>query len=160
MKEMEGPELANSGEIVTFICRYDLGKDAIYSIKWYKEDRELYRYIPTDNPEYRIFPGTPGLIVMVRKPIYSKLKDNICRINCLIFGQFFCTRSFNYLWLIIYFQENATVPNRLVAKMDGPFGSGVYRCEITIETPLFVTLDVSKNMTVIGIQINQINIEK
>ena len=44
--------------------------------------------------------------------------------------------------------------------MDGPFGSGVYRCEITIETPLFVTLDVSKNMTVIGIQINQINIEK
>ena len=65
MKELEGPDLANSGEIVTFICRYDLGKDAIYSIKWYKEDNELYRYIPTDSPEYRIFHGTPGVIVMV-----------------------------------------------------------------------------------------------
>ena len=72
MKEMEGPDLANSGEIVTFTCRYDLGKDAIYSIKWYKEDREIYRYIPTDSPEYRIFHGTPGLIVMVSKYLHSK----------------------------------------------------------------------------------------
>ena len=51
-----------------------------------------------------------------------------------------------------------TLPNRLVAKMDGPFGSGVYRCEITIETPLFVTLDVSKNMTVIGTEKHRINV--
>ena len=65
MKGMEGPSLVNSGDIVTFTCRYDLGKDAIYSIKWYKEDSELYRYIPTDFPESRIFQGTPGVIVMV-----------------------------------------------------------------------------------------------
>ena len=65
MKGMEGPSLVNSGDIVTFTCRYDLGKDAIYSIKWYKEDDELYRYIPTDFPESRIFQGTPGVIVMV-----------------------------------------------------------------------------------------------
>ena len=71
MKGMEGPSLVNSGDIVTFTCRYDLGKDAIYSIKWYKEDSELYRYIPTDFPESRIFQGTPGVIVMVRsKSIY------------------------------------------------------------------------------------------
>ena len=65
MKGMEGPSLVNSDDIVTFTCRYDLGKDAIYSIKWYKEDDELYRYIPTDFPESRIFQGTPGVIVMV-----------------------------------------------------------------------------------------------
>lgn len=109
MKELEGPDLANSGDIVTFICRYDLGKDAIYSIKWYKEDNELYRYIPTDSPEYRIFHGTPGAIVM----------------------------------------ENKTVPNRLAVKMDGAFGSGVYKCEITAENPSFVTLELRKNITVI-----------
>ena len=34
--------------------------------------------------------------------------------------------------------------------MDGAFGSGVYKCEITIETPVFLTLDISKNITVIG----------
>ena len=65
MIELLGPEMANSGEIVTFTCRYDLGQAAIYSLKWYKEDQEIYRYIPTDNPEYRIFRGTPGVIVMV-----------------------------------------------------------------------------------------------
>ena len=42
------------------------------------------------------------------------------------------------------------MPNRLVVKMDGAFGSGVYKCEITIETPVFLTLDISKNITVIG----------
>ena len=66
MKDLEGPDLANSGDIVKFTCRYDLGKDAIYSIKWYKEDNELYRYIPTDSPETRYFRGTPGVIIMVR----------------------------------------------------------------------------------------------
>ena len=34
--------------------------------------------------------------------------------------------------------------------MDGAFGSGVYKCEITIETPRFVTLELRKNVTVIG----------
>ena len=34
--------------------------------------------------------------------------------------------------------------------MDGAFGSGVYKCEITIETPRFVTLELRKNITVIG----------
>ena len=50
----------------------------------------------------------------------------------------------------MFFQENTTVPNRLVVKMNGAFGSGVYKCEITIETPVFLTLDISKNITVIG----------
>ena len=48
------------------------------------------------------------------------------------------------------FQENKTVPNRLVVRMDGAFGTGIYKCEITIETPVFLTLDVKKNITVIG----------
>ena len=43
-----------------------------------------------------------------------------------------------------------TIPNRLAVKMDGPFGSGIYKCEITIETPRFVTLELRKNITVIG----------
>ena len=57
----------------------------------------------------------------------------------------------------MFFQENTTVPNRLVVKMDGAFGSGVYKCEITIETPVFLTLDISKNITVIG-QLDEVNI--
>ena len=58
----------------------------------------------------------------------------------------------------MFFQENTTVPNRLVVKMDGAFGSGVYKCEITIETPVFLTLDISKNITVIG-QLDAVTID-
>ena len=34
--------------------------------------------------------------------------------------------------------------------MNGAFGSGVYKCEITAENPSFVTLELSKNITIIG----------
>ena len=79
MKDLEGPDLANSGDIVKFTCRYDLGKDAIYSIKWYKEDNELYRYIPTDSPETRYFRGTPGVIIMVRGLLLCIINLKIAR---------------------------------------------------------------------------------
>ena len=63
-------------------------------------------------------------------------------------------KYFNYFILSIkyfyIFQENMTVPNRLAVQMNGPFGSGMYKCEITIETPRFVTLELRKNITVIG----------
>jgi hypothetical protein len=32
----------------------------------------------------------------------------------------------------------------------GPLGTGTYRCEITTETPSFVTLERRKNITVVG----------
>ena len=48
------------------------------------------------------------------------------------------------------FQEENTRPNQLVIEVTGPLGTGTYRCEITTETPAFVTLDRRKNITVVG----------
>ena len=64
MLELVGPDLVNTGEVVTLICRYDLGPDAVYSIKWFKDDDEIYRYVPTDQPEYYVF-KTQGIKVDV-----------------------------------------------------------------------------------------------
>jgi hypothetical protein len=47
-------------------------------------------------------------------------------------------------------QEENTRPNQLVIEVTGPLGTGSYRCEITTETPAFVTLDRRKNITVVG----------
>ena len=47
-------------------------------------------------------------------------------------------------------QDGLTMPNKLVARMEGPHGTGLYRCEVTIETPRFITKDLSKNVTVVG----------
>ncbi len=45
-------------------------------------------------------------------------------------------------------QEDVTKPNALAIVVTGPLGSGNYRCEVTSETPSFVTLDQSANVTV------------
>ena len=34
----------------------------MYSIKWFKDNAELYRYIPTNQPQYKSF-QTPGALV-------------------------------------------------------------------------------------------------
>ena len=63
MKGLIAPKWVNSGENTKLLCDYDLGRDAIYSIKWFKDDTELYRYIPTNQPvQYKSF-SSPGLRV-------------------------------------------------------------------------------------------------
>lgn len=57
MIRITGPSSVNNGDEITFTCLYDLGRDSIYSIKWYKDRHEIYRYVPTDSPEYKIFDG-------------------------------------------------------------------------------------------------------
>ena len=65
MLGITGPESVNEGDTISLTCRYDLGRDAIYSMKWFKDNEELYRYIPTDNPEYKEF-DSPGIKIHVR----------------------------------------------------------------------------------------------
>eukprot|EP00094_Tigriopus_californicus_P012316 TCALIF_11905-PA protein Name:"Protein of unknown function" AED:0.13 eAED:0.19 QI:17/0.25/0/1/0.5/0.4/5/0/336 len=106
---VSGPSSVHEGETITLTCRYDLGRDAIYSMKWYKNKEEIYRYVPTDNPEYKTFP-LPGIEI----------------------------------------DSTSTRPNQLVMRITGPLASGQYKCEITVETPSFVTLHRSHNLTVVG----------
>ena len=48
---------------IFFYSKIDiLGRDAMYSIKWFKDNAELYRYIPTNQPQYKSF-QTPGALV-------------------------------------------------------------------------------------------------
>ena len=50
------------GEDLELVCNYDLEGDKLYSVKWYRNNQEFYRYIPTDNPSTAVF-RQPGLIV-------------------------------------------------------------------------------------------------
>jgi hypothetical protein len=50
------------GEDLELVCNYDLEGDKLYSVKWYRNAQEFYRYIPTDNPSTAVF-RQPGLIV-------------------------------------------------------------------------------------------------
>lgn len=54
------------GSSTTLDCVYDLESEALYSVKWYKDGNEFYRYIPNDQPQTQVYP-LPGVHVDVSK---------------------------------------------------------------------------------------------
>jgi len=51
-------------------CLYDLDGEALYSVKWYKDGNEFYRYVPRDMPPAQTF-LLPGVNVDVSTPYIS-----------------------------------------------------------------------------------------
>lgn len=45
-------------------CHYDMNGEALYSVKWYKDGYEFYRYVPRDMPPAQVF-DQPGINVDV-----------------------------------------------------------------------------------------------
>nr|CAI5852994.1 unnamed protein product [Callosobruchus analis] len=65
------PEAVRHGDAVTLSCDYDLESAALYTIKWYRDDEEFYRYIPKESPPVQVFP-VPHLNVDNWWPDYYK----------------------------------------------------------------------------------------
>lgn len=45
-------------------CHYDMDGEDLYSVKWYKDGHEFYRYVPRNMPPALVFP-LPGVNVDV-----------------------------------------------------------------------------------------------
>ncbi|XP_026463486.1 uncharacterized protein LOC113366141 [Ctenocephalides felis] len=50
------PTAVRRGDSLTLRCLYDIEDDNLYSIKWYKDRREFYRFTPKENPSMKVFP--------------------------------------------------------------------------------------------------------
>lgn len=48
--DLHVPGAVRSGEAVQLRCEYDLENAELYSVKWYKNNVEFYRYLPSDAP--------------------------------------------------------------------------------------------------------------
>ena len=59
------PPHALRGQKAVLRCNYDLEGDNLYSVKWYYNQKEFYRFIPSDNPKVTIFNHHPGVNVNV-----------------------------------------------------------------------------------------------
>ena len=44
MKSVEVPDHTPVSSVATLHCNYHLGKDKLYSVKWYKDSSEFYRF--------------------------------------------------------------------------------------------------------------------
>jgi hypothetical protein len=62
------PPTADIFQPVTLICEYDLESRNLYSVKWYKDECEFFRYMPDYDPQNLAFP-TPGITLDVSKPV-------------------------------------------------------------------------------------------
>ena len=45
-KSVEVPDHTPVSSVATLHCNYHLGKDKLYSVKWYKDSSEFYRFVP------------------------------------------------------------------------------------------------------------------
>jgi hypothetical protein len=62
------PPTADVFQPVTLICEYDLESRNLYSVKWYKDEFEFFRYMPEYDPQSRAF-STPGVTLDVSRPV-------------------------------------------------------------------------------------------
>ena len=66
MVDLRVPSHVVRNNPVRLECHYDLEKEALYSVKWYKDGKEFYRFLPGDHPPSQVF-DQPGVIVDVNQ---------------------------------------------------------------------------------------------
>ncbi|XP_076307906.1 uncharacterized protein LOC143223622 isoform X2 [Tachypleus tridentatus] len=49
------PDEIQSGQDLQLRCDYNLEGENLYSVKWYRDDMEFFRYVPMDNPVKQYF---------------------------------------------------------------------------------------------------------
>ena len=86
------PPHALKGHQAVLRCNYDLEGDDLYSVKWYFNQKEFYRFIPTDNPKVTIFNHHKGVKVNVSISIYFKFLSFqlLSFLKCVQKGPFYC----------------------------------------------------------------------
>ncbi|XP_066600806.1 cell adhesion molecule 2-like [Prorops nasuta] len=56
MTALQIPQHVVVNETVRMECNFNLDKEVLYSVKWYKDGHEFYRYLPRDEPTVQTFP--------------------------------------------------------------------------------------------------------
>ncbi|KAI1303012.1 hypothetical protein HDE_02390 [Halotydeus destructor] len=69
---MDVPSPVTAGESVEITCSYDLQGDRLYSVKYYKNGLEFYRYVPKDWPPAQYL-AMPGIKVDVSRSDQNKV---------------------------------------------------------------------------------------
>lgn len=67
--EVRVPNYTVKDNVVRLECIYDMEDEKLYSVKWYKDGHEFYRYLPRDHPPATLFP-LPGINVDVRNETF------------------------------------------------------------------------------------------
>ena len=48
--------------------------DTLYSVKWYRNEREFFRYVPNDRPKLQIFPQDGIRVEVIKIKVFDPLQ--------------------------------------------------------------------------------------
>ncbi|XP_046388915.1 uncharacterized protein LOC124157893 [Ischnura elegans] len=71
-------------------CYFDMEGESLYSVKWYKDGNEFYRYLPRDMPPAQVFP-LPGVSVDIHNSTESTVV--LSSLNLSSSGRYRCEVS-------------------------------------------------------------------
>ena len=75
MTALQIPQHVALNETVRMMCNFNLDQETLYSVKWYKDGHEFYRYEPNEMPDVQVYP-LEGVTV------------DVC---CILYNLFVCT---------------------------------------------------------------------
>ncbi|GFU37231.1 uncharacterized protein TNCV_4272321 [Trichonephila clavipes] len=52
---LQVPDSVEVGQVARLVCVFDEEQDDLYSVKWYKDDVEFFRFLPNDRPANQFF---------------------------------------------------------------------------------------------------------
>nr|XP_040576855.1 LOW QUALITY PROTEIN: uncharacterized protein LOC121125725 [Lepeophtheirus salmonis] len=67
LKQLIVPSHKFRGDDASLICQFDMENEALYSVKWYKDGHEFFRYIPGDKDSKITTFQLPGIFTDVNK---------------------------------------------------------------------------------------------
>ena len=70
LKSIHVPEYPVAGEPADLECCFDLEEDKLYSVTWYRDDKEFFKYAPKAANKIKTFNMT-GLLIDVSKAILN-----------------------------------------------------------------------------------------
>lgn len=72
MTSIDVPEYQVADESVALKCNFDMEGDELYSVKWYKDGSEFYRFVPKDRPASQVY-ALPGVRVDLNQSDRNKV---------------------------------------------------------------------------------------
>ncbi|XP_058790644.1 uncharacterized protein LOC131663902 [Phymastichus coffea] len=90
MMELVIPQHVVRGQNVRLECNFNLDNVILYSVKWYKDGNEFYRFVPREKPPVLVFP-LPGVTVDIHNSTERSVVLN--SVNLMSSGRYRCEVS-------------------------------------------------------------------
>lgn len=68
--EVSIPKYTDLRRTVQMSCKFDITRGKLYSVKWYKDEFEFFRYMPDNKNHIQTFP-VPGVYLDVSYPLHD-----------------------------------------------------------------------------------------